>query len=164
MITIRKYHKRDSVAVGRLIADTFQKYNLSYASPKEQQKLLGPFRYARSKSEAHRKEIAKMISASIVFVAVRDQEEIVGVLRGNKEKMQSLFVSGKIHRQGVGQKLVKRFEKECISQGVTVIRLMATLYATPFYVKMGYKKTTGVRVMNCFDGTGLKYQPMKKVL
>jgi hypothetical protein len=29
---------------------------------------------------------------------------------------------------------------------------------------MGYKKSTGIKVMDCFDGTGLPYQPMKKVL
>lgn len=164
MITIRKYQKKDSVAVGRLIADTFKKYNLSYASTEDQQKLLGPFRHARSKSESHKKEIAEMISAPMVFVAVRDKRKIVGVLRGSKGKMRSLFVHGKAHRRGVGQKLVRRFEKDCISQGATAIRLAATIYAIPFYLKMGYKKSTGIRVTNCFEGTGLKYQPMKKVL
>ena len=29
---------------------------------------------------------------------------------------------------------------------------------------MGYKKTTGVRACWSFEGTGLQYQPMKKVL
>ncbi len=164
MITIRKYQKKDSIEVGRLIADTFKKYNLSYASPEDQQKLLGPFRHARSNNESHKKGIAKILTAPMIFVAVQDKKEIVGVLRGSKEKMQSLFVYGKTHRKGIGQKLVQRFEKECLSQGSNLIRLMATIYATPFYQKMGYKKTTGIRVMNCFEGTGLKYQPMKKVI
>lgn len=163
MITIRKYQKKDARAVGILIADTFLKYNLSYASPKEQQKLLGPFRNARSKNQAHQEEIARMISAPMVFVAVEDKKKIVGVLRGKKEKMSSLFVDGKTHRQGVGQKLVARFEKECVKLDYQVIKLMATVYAIPFYQKMGYKKTTGIRKMNCFDGIGLPYQPMKKI-
>ncbi len=164
MISIRRYREMDSSAVGRLIADTFQQFNLSYASPEDQQKLLGPFRHARSRNRSHREEIARMISAPMVFVAVRDKREIVGVLRGSKEKMRSLFVAGKAHRTGVGQKLVKRFEKECVSLGATVIRLAATIYATPFYLRMGYTRSTGVRVTDCFDGTGLPYQPMKKVL
>ncbi len=164
MITIRKYQKKDSIAVGKLIADTFKKFNLSYASPEEQQKLLGPFRHARSKSAAHKKEIAKIISAPMVFVAIDNKKEIVGILRGSKEKMRSLFVHELYHRNGVGQKLVKRFEKECASLDSKVIYLMATIYAIPFYKKMGYKKTTGIRVMNCFEGTGLKYQPMKKII
>ncbi|MEE9442043.1 MAG: GNAT family N-acetyltransferase [candidate division Zixibacteria bacterium] len=164
MITIRKYQKKDSVAVGKLIADTFLKYNLSYASPEEQQKLLGPFRNARSKSQSHQDEIAKLISAPMVFVAVQDKKKIVGVLRGSKEKMRSLFVLGNSHRNGFGRKLVMRFEKECVSQNSQVIKLMATVYAIPFYQKMGYKKTTGIRKMNCLDGTGLPYQPMKKII
>ena len=40
----------------------------------------------------------------------------------------------------------------------------STLYAVPFYTKLGYKKTTGVRAAWSFEGTGLLYQPMKKVL
>ena len=80
------------------------------------------------------------------------------------EKMSSLFVSGAVHRQGVGQKLVRRYENEIRRLGSEVIYLMATVYAIPFYLRMGYKRTTGVRRMNCFDGVGLEYQPMKKVL
>ena len=164
MITIRKYQDRDSVAVGRLIADTFQEFNLSYASPEDQQKLLGPFRHSRSRSKSHKEEIAKMISAPMVFVAIRDKKTIIGVLRGSTKKMRSLFVDGRYHGRGVGEKLVRRFEKECATEGATTIRLAATKYATPFYLKMGYKKTTGIRVTDCFDGTGLPYQPMKKEL
>ena len=33
------------------------------------------------------------------------------------------------------------------------------MYAVPFYQKIGYKKTTGIRNLH-----GLKVQPMKKVL
>ena len=52
----------------------------------------------------------------MVFVAIRDRKEIVGVVRGSKDKMRSLFVNRKFHRMGVGQKLVRRFEKERITQ------------------------------------------------
>jgi hypothetical protein len=60
--------------------------------------------------------------------------------------------------------LVERFEGECRQQGSTVIRLQATLYAVPFYIRVGYKRSTSVRSARIFDGTGFKYQPMKKVL
>ena len=42
--------------------------------------------------------------------------------------------------------------------------MAATLYAVPFYLSMGYKKTTGIRPGWSFEGTGLVYQPMKKLL
>ena len=45
-----------------------------------------------------------------------------------------------------------------------VIRVASMLYAVPFYRAVGYKKTTGVRTMKSFDGSGFKYQPMKTLL
>jgi len=169
MITIRRCRESDSENVGKLIADTYSEYNLSYASPKERALLLGPFQYARSPEKAHREAIAQVIRAPMVLVAA-DEGEIVGVLRGGRKDkqqrtvLQSLFVKGDHHRQGIGRKLVERFERECLRQGATVIRLAATLYAVPFYLAVGYKRSTGVRSGWSFEGSGLKIQPMRKVL
>jgi GNAT superfamily N-acetyltransferase len=91
-------------------------------------------------------------------------DKIVGILRGQADKLQSLFVQGDRHRQGIGRRLVERFEQTCLRQGTTAIRVQATLYAVAFYLNMGYKRSTGVRCMRIFGGTGFRYQPMKKVL
>ena len=163
MISIRTYDESDAESVGRLIADTYGEFNLDFASPEEKEKLLGPFQYARSTDEAHRTAIAKAIRASMVFVA-EDEGEIVGVLRGRKERIQSLFVRGDYHRRGIGRQLVAHCEQECIRQGAGTIKVASTLLAVPFYLAMGYKRTTGVRNGWSFEGAGLKYQPMKKVL
>ena len=163
MITIRPYGEADAESVGRLIAETYSKFNLSFAAPEELGKLLGPFRHAWSAEPAHRAAIAEVIRAQWVFVAEEDGE-IVGVLRGRKERLASLFVRGDRHRQGIGRRLVEQFEQACIRQGVTVIRVCATPYAIPFYTTVGYRRSTGIRNGWSFEGTGLKYQPMKKVL
>ncbi len=163
MATIRPYHEADAESVGQLIAETYSKFNLSFATPEELGKLLGPFRHAWSAEPAHRAAIAEVIRSQWVFVAEEDGE-IVGVLRGRKERLGSLFVRGDRHRQGIGRRLVEQFEQECAQDGPTVIRLAATLYAIPFYAALGYRRTTGVRNGWSFEGTGLKYQPMKKVL
>jgi GNAT superfamily N-acetyltransferase len=99
----------------------------------------------------------------MVYVA-ETNGEIVGVLRGRKNRLASLFVRGDYHRQGIGRELVERFEQESLRQGVTVIRVAATLYAVPFYLALGYKRSTGVRTGWSFEGRGLKIQPMRKVL
>ncbi len=163
MTSIRRYRETDAETVGRLIADTYGAFNLSWASPTDRDLLLGPFRHAGSQDSAHREAIAQVIRASMVFVA-EEEGEIVGVLRGRKDRLQSLFVRGDCHRQGIGCRLVERFEQECLRQGATLIRVAATLYAVPFYLNVGYKKTTGVRTMRSFEGSGLQYQPMKKIL
>lgn len=164
MIIIRNYNEEtDADQVGILIAETYRKYNLDFAPPEEQLKLLGPFRYAGSAEPSHQDEIARVLRAEMVFVA-EDDGEIVGVLRCRKERIQSLFVRGDHHRQGIGRRLVKHCEQECARLGSGVIRLAATLYAVPFYLAMGYRKSSGIRNGWSFEGSGLKYQPMKKVL
>ncbi len=163
MLTIRPYRDSDAERVGLLIADTYSRFNLSFASGDELGKLLGPFRYARSAEPAHREAIARVIQAPLVFVAEEDGE-IVGVLRGRRERLASLFVREDHHRRGIGRRLVEQFEQECIGDGMAVIRVASTLYAIPFYTALGYRRTTGVRNGRSFDGRGLQYQPMKKVL
>ena len=163
VIVIRDYRDDDAESVGRLIADTYSKFNLSFVPPEERTLFLGPFKHAGSPEKSHRAAIARVIRAAMVLVA-EDEGEIVGVLRGRKDKLQSLFVREDHHRLGVGRRLVERFERECVRQGAEKIRVQATLYAVPFYLAMGYKKSTGIREMSSFDGRGLKYQPMKKGL
>jgi GNAT superfamily N-acetyltransferase len=164
MHRIRPYQEADSHAVGRLIADTYSEYNLSFLPVKERGPYLGPFQYARSQDKARQEEIARTLQASLVLIAEDENGEIVGVVRGRKDRLQSLFVRGDHHRQGIGRVLVERFERECIMLGGEVIRLASTLCAIPFYQRLGYKKSTGVRRGWSFQGEGLKWQPMKKSL
>lgn len=163
MITIRKYKHDDAVDVGILIADTYREFNLDFASPVDLPALLGPFQHAQSTDETHRQEIARMIYSEIVLVA-QDGVEIVGVLRGRRERLGSLFVRKDHHRQGIGRSLVQNFERYCIANGCGVIRVASTLFAVPFYAALGYKKSTGIRNGWSFEGHGLRYQPMKKAL
>ena len=163
MITIRDYREDDAPAVGRLIAATFSEFNLAFASPEQLNAFLGPFRHADSAEPAHQEAIARVIRSDIVFVA-EDGSVIVGVLRGRKERLASLFVLGDHHRQGIGRQLVRPFEQACLQRGWMVIRLASTVYAVPFYQAMGYKRSTGLRSGWSFEGQGLSIQPMKKVL
>jgi GNAT superfamily N-acetyltransferase len=162
-ITIRDYCEKDAQSVGRLIADTFSEFNLGFASPAQRRAFLGPFLHARSPEQAHQEAIARVIRSEMVFVA-EEAGEIVGVLRARRQRLASLFVRGDCHRQGIGRKLVEHFEEESRRQGVTVIRVAATLYGVPFYLALGYKRSTGLRSGRSFEGRGLPYQPMKKLL
>lgn len=162
-VTIRPYRESDAQAVGILIADTYARFNLAFASPAELEKLLGPFAHARSDDPAHRGAIAQAIRSKWVYVA-EESGEVVGVLRGRRDRLGSLFVSGEHQRRGIGRRLVTQFEQDSIADGVRVVRLAATLYAVPFYIAVGYRKSSGIRNAWSFGGTGLTYQPMKKVL
>lgn len=162
MVTIRNYdEKTDAQKVGMLIAETYRAYNLDFASPDEQLKLLGPFRYAGSTDPVQQEAITRVLRTDMIFVA-EDGDQIVGVLRCKPGRLQSLFVRGDHHHQGIGRKLVEQCEHWCANHGSLAIRLASTLYAVPFYSALGYKKSTGVRNGWSFEGEGLKYQPMKK--
>jgi len=169
MFTIRSYQKSDAAQVGILIVDTYGNYNLSEMTPEQRAAMLmlGPFAFARSSAPEHREAIADAVEAPSVW---EQGGEIVGVLRGGRVDhrgrtvLSSLFVSEDCHRQGIGRALVEQFEAEYAAQGVTVFKLSATLYAVPFYLSAGYKKSTGVRSMHSFDEAGLPYQPMKKIV
>ncbi len=163
MTTIRPYRESDTEEVGRLIAETYARFNLGFADADQRGLLLGPFRHAGSPDPAHRAAIARVISSPIVLVAV-DGGEVVGVLRGRSERLASLFVRGDHHPRGVGRLLVAEFEEEAARRGDAVVRLASTIFAVPFYTALGYRRTTGVRTGRSFDGTGLPYQPMKKEL
>jgi len=162
MITIRDYQPSDARQAGILIADTYSAFNLDFAGPDELKRLLGPFQHARSELDEHQRQIEHMIWSETVLVG-EDAGRIVGILRGRPERLGSLFVHRDYHRQGIGRRLVQRFEQESVEQGVTMIRVAATLYAVPFYTAMGYKRSTGVRSGWSFEGHGMQIQPMKKV-
>ncbi len=164
MITIRPYQEADAGPAGRLIAATYSEYNLSFVPPAELGAYLGPFQYADSTDEGRQKDIARVLQAQMILVAETEQGEMAGILRGRKDRLQSLFVRGDRHRQGIGRRLVEHFEQACLELGGDVIKLSATLYAVPFYQKLGYKKSTGVRAGWSFDGQNFKWQPMKKIL
>jgi len=160
---IRAYRESDAPSVGRLIADTYATYNLGFLAPEAQGPFLGPFAHADSSDPTHQSAIAQVIRSETVLVAEQDGQ-IVGVLRGRKERLASLFVRGDRQRQGIGRKLVEHFEQISRAQGVQVIRVAATLYGIPFYQAMGYKRSTGLRNGWSFEGHGLPNQPMRKVL
>lgn len=163
MAIIRCYEERDAKSVGILIADTYSRYNLSFVPPEELGRFLGPFHYAGSQEDAHREAIARAIRSEMVYVT-EDGGEVGGVLRGSRERPASLFVRGDHHRQGIGRQLVERFIRDSRCQGVRVIRVAATTYAVPFYLAMGFSRSTGVRTGWSFEGRGLTVQSMRKVL
>jgi GNAT superfamily N-acetyltransferase len=163
MLEIRPYRETDAPKVGMLIADTYREFNLSFASGEQLEAMLGPFYYARSPQPEHRQAIAQVLRTPMGYVAEVDGE-IVGVLRGRRERLASLFVGKAFQGRGIGRQLVERFEAESAGSGVPLIRVSATQFAVPFYLKMGYRRSTGLRTSWSFEGYGLPVQPMKKIL
>jgi len=155
--------------VGILIARTYGEFNLAEMPTDKRTAMLGPFAFAGSPMRDHQRAIASAIPAPSVWVA-EYENEIVGVLRGGRTDhrgrtvLSSLFVAGQHHRRGIGRALVARFESEYRAPRLMVFTLASTLHAVPFYLGVGYKRSTGARSGSSFGEPGLMYQPMKKVL
>jgi len=162
-VTVRPYRDSDAAAVGQLIAETFSRFNLDFVPAEQQKAFLGPFRHFGSSRADHQAAISAAIRSQVVFVA-EEAGEVVGVLRGRKGRLASLFVRGDRQGRGVGRMLVRRYEGHCRLKGWTIVHVASTIEAVPFYIRLGYKKSTGLRSGHSFDGTGLPIQPMKKLL
>ena len=140
MLNIRPYKESDSQVCGILIAQTYRDYNLAFVAPDQLPDYLGPFAFAESNEKEHKKAIAQIIRAPMVFVTENSQGAVTGIIRGRNERLMSLFVRGELHHQGIGRQLVARFEQECLALDGKAIRLASTLMAVPFYQKLGYTK------------------------
>jgi GNAT superfamily N-acetyltransferase len=140
MAVIRRYRNSDASQLALLIRDTYRDFNLDFLDPEEQAPFLGPSQYADSTLPEHRQAIEAVIYSDIVLVA-EEVGQIIGVLRGRMNRLGSLFVRADYHHQGVATSLVRTFEDQVEGEGSKLIRVASTLYAFPFYLKLGYKKS-----------------------
>lgn len=156
MIKIRKFKNSDLRKVALLVANTFKKFNAQEYFEKEAIKnYLNQYDLNKNSKQ---KLLQLFKKTPIAYVAV-ENNKIIGIIRGKKDKITNLFVDKNYHRREIGKKLIEKFENEVIKQGSNKIKICSSIYAVSFYKKMGYQKTTGIKNFH-----GLKTQPMKKIL
>ena len=152
----RKFKKSDIRQIAKIKNSVFSSFNKSEYFEKE----FGSKYLSHTNPNKTDQELleAFKIKDSIFYIA-EENDKIFGYIKGRKNRIGNLFILGKTHKKGLGRKLVNLFEKEAKKQNSREIKIHSSIYAVPFYKKMGYKKTTGIRNFH-----GLKVQPMKKVL
>ena len=105
---------------------------------------------------------AKLVHPKYISYVTVENGSIIGMVQGsireNSASVGLVFVDKEHNRRGIAQNLMKRIEKDFNSK-VKVVKVYSSLYAIPFYEKIGYKKSTGIRWKE-----GMVIQPMKKVL
>lgn len=96
---IRPFKKSDTVAVANLIYNTFKTYNGdAYFQEGAVEKTLENFD-TKKKSED---ELSAFIGQCDIFYVYELDEQVVGAVRGYKNKLSSLFVSGDYHGKKIG--------------------------------------------------------------
>ena len=157
MLTFRsiKINHTNLPELAHLISRTYQSFNNQEGSPQAVKNYLQQFNL----EENSLADLQKRFNSSTINFAAFVDGKMVGIVRGRKDRLVNLFVAGEFHRQGIGRELVRRFEESSKKEQAKVIKIRASLFAREFYGRLGYQKTTGVRMFH-----GLKIQPMKKVL
>ena len=155
VVTIRRYRESDLEGAAKVERSLFAKFTKPYATPE------GAVYWSRhiSLAKSNREKLNKRYSREPISFVALDHGDVVGVVTGTPDELNRLFVKQSYHRMGIGQKLLRRYERECLQQGVGCYRIKALPLAVSFYTRMGCKKTTGMRISR-----GLKVQSMKKVL
>lgn len=152
---IRKYRDDDFSPISTLIQQVFSKFILPDATPEGINYCSAFHSLSFDNLEKIR---GRFKSCSIRFVAELNNE-VVGTVMGNSKELIRIFVCETCHGKGIGEKLIKYFEAEIKMIDVKHYKITSSLYAVPFYTKMGCKKSTGIRNFH-----GLKVQPMIKYL
>lgn len=155
MIRIRKYKRDDARAAAALISSTYAVFN----SHEGTQSAVRDYTRSYCPNGKSTEEIHQRLSRTPICFIAHDGVRVVGIVRGIENRLINLFVHGDFHRRGIATQLVRKFEKACLKKGFTEVVLHGSIYATPFYESVGYRKTTGIR-----NYQGLKVQPMKKKL
>jgi len=150
-----KINKTNAPVIAALIYQTYRRFNRKEADKRPFFDYLANFDCSIHSSDALAEKFKKL---NINFAAFSG-EKMVGIIRGRNNRLINLFVAGDFHKQGVGRKLVGLFEHQAKREGSKFIKLRSSLYAVGFYTRLGYKKTTGVRLFH-----SLKVQPMKKII
>ncbi len=138
-----------------LIFTTYQTFNLKEGDRKSVSNFL--LQYDNTKNTPE--DLSEKFKKLNINIGAFSEEKLIGIIRGKNNRIINLFVDGKFHNHGIGKKLVSLFEKQATKEGSKFIKIRASMYATNFYSKLDYKKTTGIRSFR-----GLKVQPMKKEL
>jgi len=154
MLRIRNYREKDLYQSASLVSETFGKFNFK-DNPSDVSRDYAAY-YDPS---INLDDIRKRFEDTALFFVAEKNRQIVGVLRAIENRIVNLFVHENSHRQGIGKRLIHRYERECKKRGYQKIVLRSQSYAIPFYLTCGYKKTTGIR-----NKYGLIIQPMKKQL
>jgi histone acetyltransferase (RNA polymerase elongator complex component) len=153
---IRSFKKGDTKQCANLIKKTYQKYNQNeHFDGLAAKKYLDFFDLRKQNSDI----LYQKFQETKIFLVAVENEEILGLIRGKENKISNLFVDGRFHKRGIGQRLVTKFEQKARRLGSKKIKIKSSVHALLFYQKMGYKKTTGLR-----NYLGLKTYSMKKLL
>jgi len=127
---IRKFRASDAIAVSRMHRETIRKINNKDYSKRQIEVWSG---------RTTAKKFVDSMKYRLRFVAI-DNGKIIGFGDFAKDgKFNALYVHNKYIRKGVGEKLLKKMEREALKMGFKKFTVNSSLTAKYFYKSQGYK-------------------------
>jgi len=148
-IHIRPYRSTDADAVSTVIRRTMRVSNSADYSPERLQPLIDYFSPAKVE-RINRTRLCLVAEANGQLVATAGLEE---------KEIVTFFVLPEEQGQGIGLALLQQLEAHARGQGITELRLDASLTGAPFYARHGFVPTGGL-----VDGTAGPQVSMRKQL
>ena len=146
----KEYESKYLQNVANLIQNTYKAFNMKEGNSFSTNKYYNFFSYKNNY-----KLLEKKFQKSTIFYMAVHKKKVIGIIRGTKNRISNLYVEKNYQNKGVATNLLNLFENKAKEK----INVRASLFATSFYIKKGYKKTTGIRKYK-----GLLFQPFKKIL
>lgn len=117
-----------AVDISRVICDAIRNVNAKDYPPEEIDRLIGNFSPTR---------VVEVMRERLTYVALLDGVVVgTGSLQGSEVK--TVFVSSKLHRQGIGATLMRELERTAVENGLQVLEISSSLSAIRFYSSLGY--------------------------
>jgi len=126
--SIRAATIADGRAISALIQRTVRETNFADYPPEIIELICSNF--------SPEKVISKMQERD-VFVCHRDNQ-CVGTVSIESNKLHSLFVEPNLQRQGIGTRLVMHLEQYAADKGLAELQLSSSITARPFYEHLDY--------------------------
>lgn len=151
-IMIREFRENDAEQIYRIIKDCFMHIDVGGHTEEG----------IRLQLEANAPErLCEKAKKVRYFIAEKDNK-VIGICGYDKEKIHTLFVDRKLHRQGIGNALLYKVLGQVQREALPHIFVWSTLYAVPFYENAGF---TSQRQLYMPEGTHhILLIEMKKVI
>ena len=129
-MNIRIINENDYDSISKIIKKTLKNTNINYS--KEQ--INNWIRIYSSKD-------IKLLSDKWTFIVAEELNNIIGVGAYYKNEVHTLFVNSNYQNRGVGKNILKQLEEEIKKKYYKVLILGASINASKFYEKLGYRIT-----------------------
>ena len=106
--------------------------------------------------------LSNKISKGIYYLAINQNQEIVGIGGLVGEEICTMFVHPEYSGQGIGKTILQKLETSARALKINKIYLSSTLTAEQFYINCGFQKIR--QALHKLDGNDFKAIEMEKIL